>query len=104
MKPILIYSTAPDEDTAKKIATTLLEKNLIACANIIPKMQSVYRWENKIENSTECILILKTFASYFQDIQDAYKSLHPYQVPCLMSIPIDQINDSYLNWMLSQSP
>lgn len=98
----LFYITCPDSEHAQKIAHQLLSEKLIACANILPQMQSMYWWKDKIENSSEAILLIKTqFSenlsrdSLFQRIE----ALHPYEVPCIMEIQIGDVNDAYLKWI-----
>ena len=87
---ILFYIPCPDKACATKIAKTLLEEKLVGCANIIPGMESMYWWEGKIETSSEHILILKVLKT--SDAQDLVtkrvKELHPYEVPCIMTIPV----------------
>lgn len=98
----LFYITCPDSEHAQKIARQLLSEKLIACANILPQMQSLYWWKEQIESSTEAVLLIKTQFSenisrdlLFKRIKD----LHPYEVPCIMEIQIGDVNDAYLNWI-----
>nr|BFD58697.1 divalent-cation tolerance protein CutA [Bdellovibrio sp. CKG001]BFD62122.1 divalent-cation tolerance protein CutA [Bdellovibrio sp. HM001]BFD67964.1 divalent-cation tolerance protein CutA [Bdellovibrio sp. HAGR004] len=98
---ILFYIPCPDKTCAEKIARTLLEEKLIGCANIIPGMESMYWWEGKIETSSEHILILKVLKT--SDAQDLVtkrvKELHPYDVPCIMTLPVLGINPEYKKWL-----
>lgn len=98
---ILFYIPCPDKTCAEKIARTLLEEKLIGCANIIPGMESMYWWEGKIETSSEYILILKVLKT--SDAQDLVtkrvKELHPYDVPCIMTLPVLGINPEYKKWL-----
>ncbi len=98
---ILFYIPCPDKATAEHIATTLMQEKQIACANIIPGMESMYWWEGKIETSSEYILILKTVKT--PDAQDSVtkrvQELHPYKVPCVMTLPVLGINASYKKWL-----
>lgn len=98
---ILFYIPCPDKTCAEKIAKTLLEEKLIGCANIIPGMASMYWWEGKIETSSEHILILKVLKT--SDAQDLItkrvKELHPYNTPCIMTLPVLGINPEYKKWL-----
>lgn len=98
---ILFYIPCPDKTSAEKIARNLLEEKLVGCANIIPGMESMYWWEGKIETSSEYILILKTVKT--SDAQERITKrvleLHPYQIPCVMALPVLGINDSYKKWL-----
>lgn len=98
---ILFYIPCPDKACAEKISRTLLEEELIGCANIIPGMESMYWWEGKLETSSEHILILKVLKT--SDAQDLVtkrvKELHPYDIPCIMTLPILGINPEYKKWL-----
>lgn len=98
---LLFYVPCPDKPTAEKIAQTLLQEHLVGCANIIDSMTSMYWWEGKIETSSEHILILKTLKT--PDAQSLVtkrvKELHPYDVPCVMTLPVLGINQEYKKWL-----
>ncbi|XGC81635.1 divalent-cation tolerance protein CutA [Bdellovibrio bacteriovorus] len=100
---ILFYVPCPDKTVAQNVAKTLLEEKLIGCANIIPGMESMYWWDGKIETSSEYILILKTLAT--PDAQEVIRKrvqeLHPYEVPCVMTLDVLGINESYKRWLES---
>ncbi|HEY1078724.1 MAG TPA: divalent-cation tolerance protein CutA [Bdellovibrio sp.] len=98
---LLFYVPCPDKATAEKIARTLLEEKIVGCANIIPGMESMYWWQGKIEASSEYILLLKTLkTSDAQNrITNRVQELHPYEVPCVMTLPVLGINESFKNWL-----
>ncbi|MBO9668611.1 MAG: divalent-cation tolerance protein CutA [Bdellovibrio sp.] len=98
---ILYYIPCPDKECAEKISRTLLTEKMIGCANIIPGMTSMYWWEGKIETSSEYILILKTLESSDarKNLEKRVQELHPYEVPCIMALPVAGINDSFKNWL-----
>jgi periplasmic divalent cation tolerance protein len=96
---IIIFVTASSEAEAKKIATALVKEKLVACANIIPKIISIYRWENKVCQEDEVMLIAKSTQSLFSTIKDRVKSLHSYKVPEIISFPISEGLPEYLNWI-----
>jgi periplasmic divalent cation tolerance protein len=97
----IFYITCPDSVVGEKISTILLENKLIACANLIPMMTSLYWWNDKIEKSSEVLLLLKTNPIFKKQIEEKLNEIHPYQVFCLLEIPTASINDKYLNWLVS---
>ncbi len=98
MKYISIFVTVPDMKVANKITEFLLEKKLVACVNIIPKIKSVYWWENKICKSNEQLLIMKSTKNNFNKIVKEVKQIHPYEVPEIVCADITA-NKDYLNWI-----
>ena len=98
---ILFYVPCPDQGTAEKIAKTLMTEKLVACANIIPGMQSLYWWQGNLESSTEFILILKTLnrPGAQETVTARVGELHPYEIPCIMTLPVLGINESYKKWL-----
>lgn len=96
---IIISITASSEEEAKKIATALVNEKLVACVNIIPKIHSIYWWEDKVCQEDEVMLIAKSRQSLFPTIIERVKSLHSYQVPEIISFPISEGLPEYLNWI-----
>ena len=96
---IIISITAPTEQEARKIATTLVNEKLVACVNIIPKIHSIYWWENKVCQENEVMLIAKSTQSLFFAIIERIKSLHSYKVPEIISFPILEGSPEYLAWI-----
>lgn len=96
-----VYITTKDRKEAKTIGTTIVQEKLAACANIIDGMESIYSWNDKIETSHECILILKTSYSNVGKLTRRVKELHSYEVPCVISLNITEQegNPEYLNWI-----
>lgn len=99
MKAVFIYVTAPSEDVARLIADRLVSEKLAACANILPGMTSVYRWQGEIEQSKETVLILKTRADLFASVEQRIKKLHPYDAPCIVALPIEMAHVPFLKWL-----
>lgn len=100
----LVLVTAPDSDTAELIANTLLEKELAACVNIFPGLRSLYRWEGKIQEDGEFLMMIKTRSELVQDhLIPMIQKLHPYQVPEIISLPVVGGAESYLNWIVSET-
>ncbi len=101
----LIYITTESEKQAKTLGKKIVGTKLAACANIIPKMTSIYRWEGKLQEDNEAILILKTHVSKVQEITEYVNQNHTYDCPCVISINIteDEGNEAYLNWLVDES-
>lgn len=102
MEPILIYITTSNTEEAKTLSQILIDKKLIACSNILHKMNALYMWEGKVENSDECVLILKTFKEKYSEIENVVLENHSYEIPCLLTVKLENVNEQYLNWMKSQ--
>lgn len=95
----LFYVTCPDQEVAKKISLTLLQEGLAACTNILPGMESMYWWEGKIETSQEVVLILKSTDVQSARIIARVESLHPYNTPCILSLPVEKGSEAYVRWL-----
>ena len=102
MDMVLAYVTAKDKAEAQRLAQGLLEKRLVACVNIIDGMASLYWWEGKIEHGQETVLMLKTREDKAQQINDWIKSVHSYETPCVLFLPISGGNAAYLQWLNSE--
>jgi periplasmic divalent cation tolerance protein len=96
---LLACSTFPEIETARRIARQLVTENLAACANIIPAVESIYRWQDKIENAQETIVLFKTTAARYAAFQERLKSLHPYEVPEIICLRIADGLPEYLRWV-----
>jgi periplasmic divalent cation tolerance protein len=98
-EPIVVLVTCSSEEEALKIAGALVEERLAACANLIAPVRSIYRWEGKIWDEKEWLLIIKTQSQRFEELEKKVKSLHSYTVPEIISLPINEGSLSYLNWI-----
>tara|TARA_B100000586_G_scaffold55555_1_gene37830 strand:- start:98 stop:427 length:330 start_codon:yes stop_codon:yes gene_type:complete len=94
-----ILTTVSTEEEGHMIANELVKNKLAACVNIIPKVHSVYEWENAIQNETEVLLMIKTTKAREKDIYQTVQSLHSYDTPELITLPIDNGSDTYLHWL-----
>jgi periplasmic divalent cation tolerance protein len=103
MPEIFIYVTVPSQDEAQKIAEAVVTDRLAACANIIPGMKSVYRWEGKIQQSDEVIVIFKTIESLFTVVEARVKKLHSYKTPCIAALPVTNINAEFKAWVAAET-
>jgi periplasmic divalent cation tolerance protein len=99
----VVLTTAGSHEEAQKIARELVDRRLAACVNVIPQIESVYRWEGKVETATEWLLIIKTQAGAFEKLRDTIKELHSYDVPECIMLGIADGSAEYLNWILENS-
>jgi periplasmic divalent cation tolerance protein len=96
---VLAFCTFPETETARKIARELVELRLAACGNVLPQIHSVYRWQGKIESADEALTIFKLPASRYAEFETKLRSLHPYDVPEIISFKIDNGLPEYLRWV-----
>jgi periplasmic divalent cation tolerance protein len=94
----VVFMTAPDEEQAVAIARTLVDERMIACANILPRVRSIYRWEGKICDEPEVLVVMKT-AVDFKALEARVKSLHPYKTPELIALDVREGLPAYLDWV-----
>jgi len=95
----VVFVTCGSEEEALKIARSLVEERLAACVNILSPVRSLYRWEEKIWDEKEWLLIIKTQKRRFEDLEKKVKSLHSYSVPEIIRLPIVEGNPAYLKWL-----
>lgn len=98
-----IYVTTKDADEARRLARTLLEERQIACANILPQMEAIYEWQGKVCEEKEAVLILKTTAAKVAAVIARVEELHSYEVPCAVSLGIEEGSAAYLDWLRAQT-
>merc|ERR1712186_307644 len=97
----LYYTTVPNEETAKKMASNLVKSKLAACVNILPGITSIYEWQGKIEEDKELSLIVKSTTENADKIKQFVRENHPYDEPCLISLPIDEnaSSENFIEWI-----
>ena len=96
----VVLVTTPDADKAAEIGRALVEAKLIACANVIPAIRSIYRWQGRVEDSSEALLVLKTPSFRMKELVDRVTELHPYEVPEVVALRVEEGNTSYLDWVV----
>ena len=103
MTALIVITNTPDRDVASRIAHALVERKLAACVNILAQCTSVYRWQGKLETATEVPLLIKTRAALYEEVEAAIKSLHPYELPEIVAVPIERGLPEYLDWVAAQT-
>lgn len=99
MEERFVYITCKDLDEARKVGRTIVGARLAACANILNPMNSIYWWKGELVEDQETILILKTMAAQVEPLIEKVKSIHSYEVPCVVALPIVKGNPDYLEWI-----
>lgn len=95
----IVFCTTPDLETARKITRHLIEENLAACCNLLPAVESIYRWENMIEQNQEVLIMIKSTVAHYKAIERAILTLHPYDIPEIIATPINSGSVPYLDWI-----
>lgn len=96
----VVLVTAPDMQVARKIARAALKARLIACANLVPRLESHYRWQGKIESANEVLMILKTRTARLDELERVVLANHSYETPEFIALPASRINRRYAQWLL----
>ena len=100
---ILVLTTLPTADGAAEVAKTVVDEKLAACANILPALRSIYRWEGKVQDENEVLVLLKTRQAQYERLEARILELHPYDVPEILAIPIEEGHRTYLDWVASET-
>lgn len=101
-KYLQIFSTVDSAETAKRIATALVERRLAACVQIVPGLRSVYWWQDKVEEASECLLLIKSTEQQYPALEAAIRELHPYDCPELVALKIAAGLPAYLDWLQNE--
>ena len=96
---VVLLVTTPSADVAAAIARTLVEEGLAACGNVVPGIRSIYRWEGKVQEDAEALLVIKTERRLVPELKLRLGELHPYQVPELLVLPVEDGLPAYLEWV-----
>ena len=104
MNPILVvFCTCPDETTAKNLAAGLVGQQLAACVNVLPGIRSIYRWQGAVSEDGESLMVIKTSRSAWERLENWLNRNHPYDLPELIAMPVDQGLPAYLEWVVQES-
>lgn len=103
MEAIFVYITCKDKNEALLVGKALLQARLAACINVLDQMTSAYWWNGEIVEEQECILIAKSKTDLFESLTQKVKDTHSYEVPCIISLPIQNGNPAYLQWIMDET-
>lgn len=103
MSALFVYITAPDSETARHLASTLVRERLCACANILDRMESFYWWEGKVDHAQECALVVKTTEERYPALEKRVLDLHPYDTPCIVALPLVKGAAPFLQWITDET-
>lgn len=99
----VILVTAPDLEVGERLGTALVEERLAACANLVPSVTSIYRWQGRLEKAQEVLVILKTTEERAAALRERVAELHPYDVPEVLHLPVLEGHEPYLAWVREES-
>jgi periplasmic divalent cation tolerance protein len=103
MDAILVVTNLPDEQSAERLAETLVGARLAACVNILPPCRSVYRWRGKIEAAPEYPVWIKTLREHYGKVEDTIRQNHPYELPEIIAVPLADGLPAYLAWVAAET-
>jgi periplasmic divalent cation tolerance protein len=103
VKTIVIFVTAGTTEDARKIGQTLVEEGKVACCNIVQPIESIFKWQGKLNIEREALMIMKTREELFDTVAKRIKELHSYEVPEIIAVPITQGAKSYLDWVIKET-
>jgi len=99
---IIVFCTCAEQDEAARIATALVEERLAACVNVLPAIESIYRWQAAVERATEILLLIKTTQAQLEALRDRIQFLHSYDTPEIIAVPVVGGSERYLDWLREQ--
>lgn len=100
---LLVLTNFPDDTSARKLAKILVDHRLAACINILQRCTSIYRWQDLIETTSEVPVLIKTTRQRYQAVEQTIKSLHPYELPEIIAVPLDSGLPAYLQWIAHET-
>jgi len=96
---LVVFVTAPTKESGEQMARSLVEAQLAACVNLLPGIRSIYTWEGEVCDETEVLMIIKTQGKLFEMLAESIRTMHPYEVPEIIAMPIVAGNPNYLTWI-----
>jgi periplasmic divalent cation tolerance protein len=100
---LVVLVTCPTAERAAELARAVVEERLAACGNVVPGLRSIYRWEGKVQDDAEALLVLKTTRERFEALRERVLALHPYEVPEVIALPIEAGSAPYLAWIAAET-
>ena len=101
-EPIVVLMTAANREEAGRIAEMLVSARLAACVQVLPEIQSIYRWGGEVARESEVLLLAKTTSSRFAELDRAVKEIHSYEIPEIIALPVTAISEPYLKWLQAE--
>jgi periplasmic divalent cation tolerance protein len=103
MSALIVITNLPNREAALEMARALVERRLAACVNILPECVSVYRWRGVVETAGEVPVLIKTRAAIYDEVEAAIRSLHPYELPEIVAVPVERGLPEYLEWVSTET-
>ena len=100
---LLVLTNLADMASAQALARALVERRLAACVNVLPAVQSTYRWNGAVEEAAEVTLLIKTTAARYGELEQAIRALHPYELPEVIAVPVSAGSPAYLGWIAQET-
>ncbi|PTD96208.1 divalent-cation tolerance protein CutA [Pseudothauera lacus] len=100
---LLVFTNAPDADSARHIARSLIDARLAACVNVLAPCTSLYRWQGEVEASTEVPLLIKSTRTHYAALEAAIRLAHPYELPEIVAVPVERGLPGYLAWVTAET-
>jgi periplasmic divalent cation tolerance protein len=100
---LLVITTLPNADAAAELAKNVVGERLAACANLIPALRSIYKWQGKVQDENEVLVLFKTRQEHYENLKSRILELHPYEVPEVLAIPVEQGYAAYLDWLAAET-
>jgi periplasmic divalent cation tolerance protein len=97
---LLAFCTFPDSETARRVVREIVETRLAACGNILPQVESIYHWQGKLESNAEALALFKLTSDCYEDFEKRLRSLHPYDVPEIVTVSVANALPEYLRWVI----
>jgi periplasmic divalent cation tolerance protein len=99
----VVFCTFPDPEAAQRISQAAVEKRYAACASLVPSVKSIYRWRHRVQQADETLVVYKTSAASYPDLETFLLKSHPYEVPEIVALPISTGSSAYLHWVIENS-
>ena len=100
---LVVLCTCPDEAVARTLAAGLVEHRLAACVNVLPELRSIYRWQGRVHDDGECLMVIKTARRTYGDMEKWLADHHPYDVPEVIALPVDKGLPDYIEWVARET-
>jgi periplasmic divalent cation tolerance protein len=100
---IVVFMTAATADEARRIAARLIEARIAACVQILPEIESVYRWKNELQRDKEALLLAKTTEARFEELEREVRAIHSYETPEIVAVPASKVSQPYRDWLMDST-